>query len=1467
MLPGGATDKFGNFYEGLWTVYTIIDILKEKTDFIRLEPVDDYESKGVEFYVEKEGRREYHQVKSQNSRDGRYNLSILNKMKILSNFKEKLQSENNSKCVFISSDSAFQLEKLIQRSNAGNTFEEFKNSCLKDKDSKNWFQELTEIWKITEEKTYNFLKRIEVRTIDYKTLKSNIINHFDTLVSGDSENIVNILAQYVLENIHQKLDGANFWSYLASRGFSVLDWSKDLSIVNKIRESNIDIADYLKQTFICDTFFERNEVNEIFNLLENESIALLSGDANSGKSSILYGVLTQSISRGYNPYIIKTDDLVHINTKKDLKDALELPETPEKILANISKVSKGLLIIDQLDAVSLYSGRNADVYDKVIFKIIESSKSYDNLKVIIACRTVDLENDYRFQKLIENDGENIIRVSGLSEESIIEILEKFDVDKSKLNDIQIKLLNNPLVLYLQIELLKEEKFEGVDSLSQIYGKYWQKKKRSFLRDFKSSDWTRILSYVSNHMSSNKSLFMPLSKLEDYEEEVNKLLTENIFKKFGKNIYFFHESFFDYTFAKLFTAEDKDICNYLLENDQFLFRRALVRQILTYKKEEEDPGYYKDVEKLIENPDIRYHIKDLVFRFLNSLNTPSIKELNILEKYLFDDKCDYFDESWRVLISERWIFLLQKNDFFQRSKKGENEEVLKKAIELMVSFSYLLKENELNILKEVYEKYDSLKELIADRLFNYMNIKNQEQLELYGLFLEKGIFEKFLPNLNAYNIKDQEIFIFWLDKVLRYYSKKSKAENKDVFELLPNNLDFDEFLMEKKILSSYRKYIEIIEAFLEYSNYLKTNSPYEEFSYGDFLKEKIFNAFIICFVELSREDKALAKVKIDKYLKYENKNYDRLILEILKKASDIFSSESIDFLLRIIEENEKRLDLRVHEYYLFMKNISVHFNEEDMKKLEPILTYYPEWEKPNKRKYVDFRKSHLGYSQLYLLSGIIKINLNPNFDLKLKELKRKFPYENVEEYVENKQRTMASFVPSPISIEKLRLMNDKNLLRFIDKYNKPDMGINYDIHQLSWDLKEIAQENPKRFYSFVKKLSLGTYRSHISEIMIGLSESNFLSSDNIDDIMEYIYINFKDISGRCVAKIIENNPNHSYSDNSMKAIEYFSLEHPDPKEEYWKKNINGSDPYTNGINSTRGQMAVAIGRHLNNNLNCLAKFKPVVERITNDKTTVVKSCIIDALVAYYNNDEKEFSLDLLRKIIDSSDEELLVSYGVNNFLNYVFYHHFDRFEDVLYRMLDSNCPKLKECGGLHVGKLILNDRKKAKLLLQYCYNKKDVDIEKGLAKVFSNNIKDFKEVCSLNLVKLFESDFKEVRSEASRFYNYFEIDKIENYLELIRAHISSLAFEDNMTIFLRHLKSWSNLSFKIPDFIFEVFKRLLDSKVKSRSYYQFDNILKLICKVYEECEDDQTIEKCLNIIDAAFKRNIYRVESTLSSFER
>jgi hypothetical protein len=62
--PGGEADKFGNRYEGAWTVRQVLDVIAGRIDRMQVEPAG-IAGEGAEFLIWRDGRVEAHQVKRQ----------------------------------------------------------------------------------------------------------------------------------------------------------------------------------------------------------------------------------------------------------------------------------------------------------------------------------------------------------------------------------------------------------------------------------------------------------------------------------------------------------------------------------------------------------------------------------------------------------------------------------------------------------------------------------------------------------------------------------------------------------------------------------------------------------------------------------------------------------------------------------------------------------------------------------------------------------------------------------------------------------------------------------------------------------------------------------------------------------------------------------------------------------------------------------------------------------------------------------------------------------------------------------------------------------------------------------------------------------------------------------------------------------------------------------------------------------
>lgn len=294
-LPGGATDKFGNRYEGRWTVACMIDVMDERADSIRLEPPGK-EGEGVEFWFKTKDICEYHQVKRQLGANGRWTIADLKSKNILSHFWGKL-SEPTAHCIFVSSHAAFQLDELADRARRAASWQEFNQEFLNTGQSqlseqlKN-FQQLCINWNnCSEIDAYDALKRIKVRTVDEETLLTIVESRLAALVEGNAANVADILAQYALDQVHKQLIAHDIWHYLLSeRGYRRREWGKDPHVLAAVDKVNERYLDRLQKEAIAGKIIPRDEVDIILDNLTAPSSkcgVLVVGEAGVGKSGVI----------------------------------------------------------------------------------------------------------------------------------------------------------------------------------------------------------------------------------------------------------------------------------------------------------------------------------------------------------------------------------------------------------------------------------------------------------------------------------------------------------------------------------------------------------------------------------------------------------------------------------------------------------------------------------------------------------------------------------------------------------------------------------------------------------------------------------------------------------------------------------------------------------------------------------------------------------------------------------------------------------------------------------------------------------------------------------------------------------------------------------------------------------------------------------------------------------------------------
>ncbi|MEM7556133.1 MAG: hypothetical protein AAF378_18935 [Cyanobacteria bacterium P01_A01_bin.84] len=398
-LPGGATDKIGNRYEGRWTVHCMIDVMDEKADAIRLEkPGED----AFEFIVRKNDSLECHQVKRQRSGRGRWTIGGLEdkQVKVLSDFWKSL-SNPNVYCVFVSTQDADELGELAQRARDAVSWIEFERDFLNKTLSGN-FKTLREKWENCSEKdAFEALKRVRVETVGESFLVDTVDNRIAALVEGDPKTIRLELAELALERIHHELTTHDIWDYLLrERRYCRRQWGKDPNVLAAVDSvNNSYVSSLCNNRTVAGDIIPRDEAQAAFEqLIEQKQSTLLLGEAGVGKSGVMLQVVEKLKNKGFPIIAFRIDRLEPTILPDNIGQQLGLPASPAIVLANIAQNRDCVLIIDQLDAVSLASGRNPDFFDCIV-EIIKQAQAHSNIHLLLACRKFDLENDSRLKRL------------------------------------------------------------------------------------------------------------------------------------------------------------------------------------------------------------------------------------------------------------------------------------------------------------------------------------------------------------------------------------------------------------------------------------------------------------------------------------------------------------------------------------------------------------------------------------------------------------------------------------------------------------------------------------------------------------------------------------------------------------------------------------------------------------------------------------------------------------------------------------------------------------------------------------------------------------------------------------------------------------------------------------------------------------------------------------------------------------
>ncbi len=623
--PGGAANKAGNRYEHLWVVLRIAELLRGDNSRIRLDPFG-RAGTGIELELDIEGVAWGEQAKSSTSN---WTVKRLVREGVLQAAKFQIDSGRHFRLVVASSADA--LNTLAYRARKSESLDDFTESL--EEARRKQLTEVAGALNSTQEKAWHFLRNVEVEHLSEDALERIVARELELLFAGDTDLIAGELRNFCEEYIHENITAPQVFAHLESKGFIrrlLLGDANAISEIRGTRERHQSRVASVEPRIGLVSRDEAKSLNDVLRNPEGAQIVVLDGRAGSGKSTVASAVAACLEEEGWFVAVARMDVDRSMVTSKDLGKANGLSDSPSAILAGISGDSPALLVVDQLDAVSIHGGRMPNNFDAVAEVITEIRRS-PNVKILLVARTVDIEGDPRLRSLLHTtDGAIRHTLGDLDGEAVKKQIIDHGLELPT-SETTLELLRTPLHLSVFCRLSETARTHEYTTLQDIYTRYTAEVRSSVESRVRHLDWDKTAGALVRHMSENETLQAPeevLDRAANREKET--LISESVIVRDGGKIAFFHESYFDYLFARSFVAAGRDIRDFLVESGQYLFRRAQMRQVLEYLAATDRRRFRQVVVQLLGVDDIRFHLKTVVVSVLRHVQ-PTPEDWEALEE--------------------------------------------------------------------------------------------------------------------------------------------------------------------------------------------------------------------------------------------------------------------------------------------------------------------------------------------------------------------------------------------------------------------------------------------------------------------------------------------------------------------------------------------------------------------------------------------------------------------------------------------------------------------------------------------------------------------------------------------------------------------------------------------------------------------------------------------------------------------
>ena len=1501
---GGAADKAGFFHESLWGVRCMVDVLNGEASAIRIEkPGDD----GGEFYLQRGNLREHWQAKRQVTGQETWTFKKLEQVLVF--FFEKFRAGESS--VFASVADAPELRMLTENAQAakkaGEDLGQFKAHYL-DKKRTVQFEELRNlVGAVSEEETLGFLCAIAVHGGREITLEPEFGFRLAVMFQAPWQNTMAALRDLYLRSTHETLTAADIERHLQTCSIG-----KRRGGAPDARDRILDVTrgyvEGQRAKLIRRTPIRRLVAADVVAKIQSSLVSLdvlVTSPAGGGKSACMCQIVEGLQAAGLPVLAFRLDRVEPVPTAILLGEKLGLGESPAFVLSDVFAGQPVVLVIDQLDCVSTTSGRHSDFFDTVAALRAEvlGLRSRQNIHLVFACRKFDLEHDHRLKQLASKD-QPLIELGEFTPEEVTAVLQQEGGDASKLTPRQQAMLRLPqnLSLFVDAGLARTE--NRFSTPKELCDAYWTEKRKavSAQRPEFAQYWLPAIQRLARTMSDRQELSVPGSVMDAAPPEfLDRMASEGVLTWDGKRYGFGHETFFDYCFARTLPNGGRDFVSFLESDTQHLFRRAQLRQVLAFLRDDDFASYLTSLRSLLGSARIRPHLKLLAVELLAAHPQAHDEELNLLMPAIETEMAcrresrpntdKLASRLWDRFFSSRTLFVVADRMGLINQWLHSGESWLQDTMGL-----YLRWQTEQNAerVAELLEPFAGKAEW-RTRLRYMMEGRNLEKsrrfFDLFLRLLADGTLDdakdRFASNGTfwsmLYGLAEKrpawcaELAARWLDRQITVANSGAAGADS------PRSLLDDGFGVEdifKSARGNPKAFLEfVLPAVLRAAATFAYGEDEEEFSRDRLwptrfrsehigMSEAFLGACETAFERIGKSSPDSLRPFVDQLQSPKLYTANHVLMSAYLSSPVTFADEA----LALLADEPKRLrcgysDNAYWHTRLVIKKCSPHCTDATFQKIEAVVVAFVS---PYERTKEGMR--HRGNAAYNLASALAAARLSTTSKTRLAEWNEKFhkpdgPPVGIRSYT----------VVSPIEEASAKHMTDEQWLGAIAKYDSEERK--HDFHhperggalELAKMLQKFTQEQPERFAQLALVLPERSHPYYLSHILRGLKDSRISSQSKLSVARRVFAVDHRDCLHSAL-NLLGSITDGDLPDDAVQFIQR-AAEHTDPEAELWESETPyyGGDILTHGINSVRGYVAETIRDLVSADARYLAVFSQTIEKLVVDPSLAVRACVASTLLAVSRHD---VPLALRwSSLLFEADDRLLATAYVQRFIHQGLREYWSHFSAVIQRMLSSSHEKVKEAGGT-AACLARLYHVEADALSAAALNG-DMHCRLGACEVAKSNllIADCRAWCDTALVQLFSDESQEVRKKAAGcFWHLWQSPEtpLTDFDALIRSFLASPAFADEPTYLLHALEETKH---QVPEAVLDVCEvflaRCSEEARDIRTSLAADEhtIGKLVFTSYAQLKSQAMQTRALNAIDRMNLEGLSSANTHLAEFER